>query len=103
MKEAYYVTSFSIAVKSQSNLQEKTFNWGLAYSFKGWVHDQHGEKHGSRQADMVLRQQLRAYMLRQQPQSRGGERERERELEMPCAFENSKPTPGTHLLQGHTS
>lgn len=32
---------------------------GLAYSFRGLVHYQHGGKHGGKQADMVLGKELR--------------------------------------------
>lgn len=27
----------------------KAFNWGRAYKFRGWVHDQHGQEQGSKQ------------------------------------------------------
>lgn len=40
----------------------KAFNWGLAYGFRGLVHDHHGEKHGSKQTGMSLEQKLRAYI-----------------------------------------
>ena len=50
--------------------KKKTLNWGLAYSFKGQVHDYHGREHGNRHAGMVLGQELRALHL-----TTGGERE----------------------------
>ena len=45
---------------NQGNLEKKAFDWGLAYSFRGSVHD-HGWEHGSRQVSVVLK--LRAYIM----------------------------------------
>jgi hypothetical protein len=47
----------SVAVKrhhDQGYLQEKVFNWGLAYSFRGLVYGHHGGQHGDIEARMVL-------------------------------------------------
>lgn len=35
---------------TKGTLFKKAFNWGLAYSFRGWIHDHHDKEHGSRQA-----------------------------------------------------
>jgi len=35
------------------------FNWGLAYSFRDSVHYHYSRKHGSLQADVVLKEELR--------------------------------------------
>jgi hypothetical protein len=35
---------------TKATLIKKTFNWGLAYSFRGLVYYHHGRKHGSTQA-----------------------------------------------------
>jgi hypothetical protein len=35
-----------------------------AFSFRGRVHNRHGGKHGSKQADIALEQQLKAYVLK---------------------------------------
>lgn len=42
---------------------------GLAYGFRGLVHFNHGRKHGSRQADMVL-EELRVLPLDQKAAKR---------------------------------
>ena len=44
----------------QGNLQKKTFNLGLAYSFRCLVDDHHDREYGSRQVGMVLELLLRA-------------------------------------------
>lgn len=39
-----HLSYFSITVKrgqDQGNLYKKAFNWGIAYRFRGWVHDHH--------------------------------------------------------------
>jgi hypothetical protein len=38
------------------NFIKDNFNWGLSYGFRGLVHYHHGRKHGSVQADMVLKE-----------------------------------------------
>jgi len=40
----------------------RALNWGLAYSFRGSVHD-HGRKHGSKQTSMALEQKLLTFIL----------------------------------------
>lgn len=41
-----------------------------AYNFRASIHDRHGRQHGSRKAGVVLRQKLRVYILRHNPQDR---------------------------------
>lgn len=51
-----------LAVKRHNdhrNLQKKAFNLGLAYSYRGVIHDHLGRKYGSRQAYVVLEQQVK--------------------------------------------
>jgi hypothetical protein len=59
----------SIAVKRlqdhSSSYKGKQLN-GAHLQFRGSVHYQHGRKHGSRQADMVLEKRLRVLHLDQQ-------------------------------------
>ena len=43
---------------------------GLAYSFRGSVHDHHSGKHGGVQADMVLKKELRVLQLDAQVESK---------------------------------
>lgn len=43
-------------------LIEEVFNWELDYSFRGWIHDRQDLKQGSKEVDMVLKRQLRAYI-----------------------------------------
>ena len=66
--------------------ERKTFHWGLAYTFGGFVHDQHGEKHGSLQAGMVL-EELRVLYL--DPQATGSK--------LACASETSEPASNDTL------
>ena len=46
-----------------ATLIKEDIYWRLAYSFRGLVHYDHGEKHGSIQADMVLEKELRVQYL----------------------------------------
>ena len=39
---------------TKATLTKANIELGLAYSFRGLVHYQHGRKHGNMQADMVL-------------------------------------------------
>lgn len=59
----------SMANKTQ---KKRTINWELACSFTGLVHYRHHREQGDRQADMVLKKQLR--MLHPESQASGGER-----------------------------
>ena len=45
------VLSLGRHTMTKATLMRKTFNWGLAYSFRALVHCHHGRKHGSMQAD----------------------------------------------------
>lgn len=62
--------------------ERKTFHRGLAYTFGGFVHDQHG----SLQADMVL-EELRVLYL--DPQATGSK--------LTCASETSEPASNDTL------
>lgn len=78
----------------QGNIDKKTFNWGLAYSFRGLVHDHLG----NRQEGMVLEQQLRAYI------SSTRLRQREQHWTWCEPLRPQSPFIVTHLLQkAHTS
>lgn len=49
-KEGLCLSYSSIAIAKhhdQDNLENKAFNWGLAYIFRGLVHDHHGREQGS--------------------------------------------------------
>jgi hypothetical protein len=52
-------------------LIKKSIPLRLAYSFRGSVHHHQGRKHGSRQADMVLEEELRVLHL--DPQAAEGD------------------------------
>jgi hypothetical protein len=43
---------------------KESISLGLAYSFRGPVHYHHGEKHGNRQADMMLEEKFSILILR---------------------------------------
>jgi hypothetical protein len=44
-------------------LKKPNIKLGLAYSFRGLVHYHHGRKHGSMQADIMLKKELRVLHL----------------------------------------
>ena len=55
-----------------ATLKKENIELGLASRFRGLVHCQHGRKHGSMQADMVLNKELRVldiWICRQQEES----------------------------------
>ena len=70
-------------VQDQYSSLKKTFSWGLAYSFRGSVHDHHGREYGTGQAGMVLEQ--RTHIWSESYRQQEGETE--------------PPTPVTYLLQ----
>jgi hypothetical protein len=47
---------------TKSTCKRKHLIGGLRTGFRGLVHDHHGGEHGSRQAGMVLEQELRVYI-----------------------------------------
>ena len=54
---------FYCCEETHGKLQEKTFDWGLACSFREVVHEHHGRECGSKHAGMVLEQELSSYIL----------------------------------------
>lgn len=82
----------STAVKKhQGSSEEKVFNWGLVYSFRGLVHAHHGRECSGRQAGMVP-EELRAYILIDR-----WEAEKSARLSLEWAFETLQPTPSDTL------
>lgn len=75
-KKISRLSYFLIAVErhhDQSNLQKKEFIENL--QFRGWTHDCHSREHGSKQADIVMEQQLETCILHSDRRQRhkGGE------------------------------
>jgi hypothetical protein len=48
---------------TKATLMEDNISLGLAYRFRGLVHYHQGKKHGSVQADMVVKKDLRLLYL----------------------------------------
>jgi hypothetical protein len=48
---------------TQANLIKANIQLGLAYCFRGSVHYNHGRNHGSLQANMMLKKELRVLCL----------------------------------------
>jgi hypothetical protein len=72
---------------------------GLAYSFRGLVHYQHGRKHDSKQADTVLEKELRVLQLDLQ----GAGTESDSRFGMHEFLKLQHPQLVTYFLwQGHT-
>ena len=65
--------------------------WGSGFQ-RVRVHDRHGREHGSRQSDIVLEQQLKAYILIHKNEAAG------ETLGRKWVFKTSKPAPSTHFL-----
>ena len=83
---------------TKATYKRKHLIGGLLNSLRGLVHGHH-DRHSSKQAGIVLEQQLRAYVSLLQ--RRGRER-----LGLAWSFETSKPTPLPSDMtypQGHTS
>jgi hypothetical protein len=48
---------------TEATLIKYNISLGLAYSFRGSVHDHHGSEHGGKQTDMVLQKEVRVLHL----------------------------------------
>lgn len=64
-----FVSFYSCEEDSMVSLIKKNINWGWLY-FRGFVHYQHGSKHDSMQADMVLEEGIRYLHLDPQAAAR---------------------------------
>ena len=73
---------------------------GLAYTLRGLVHDCHGRKHGSMQADMMLEKELRVLHL--DPQAAEGTVSHTGHSLSTGDLE-AHPTVTNFLQEGHTS
>lgn len=109
-KKISWLSYFLIAVErhhDQSNLQKKEFIENL--QFRGWTRDYHSREHGSKQADIVMEQQLETCILHSDRRQRhkGGEANWDRcgllKPKSPYQWHNSsnKGIPPNSFRQSH--